>query len=240
MMQRPHDHTDFIPDPPDPGTVIRACGLCDGASEATIRMLLDGSRMAHADRGEILWTAGTDARFFAIVSEGLIRLARRAPHAQEVVVELVGPGSVAGILAALSQGPYPLNSTAVIPTWYLKMPTTLWRKAMAQEPHLGECAMVELRRRLLESYDFLGGMVTCSVEPRLASALLSVYEVLRSPFMETDETLPISRQCLAEIATTSVETVIRTTTKWQQRGWIKAGYRTITITNMDALRALIK
>ncbi len=230
----------FQRDPLNSESVIRACSLCDGASESTFRLLLDGCTLTQAERGEILWSAGTEARFFAIVAVGLVRLARRAPRAQEVVVELAGPGAVAGILASLSTGPYPLTSTAVIPTWYLKVPTNLWRKAMAQDPVLFESAMAQLRRRLLESYDFLGGMATCAVESRLAFALLYVYEVLRSPSLEADPTLPISRQCLADIATTSVESVIRTTTKWQRRGWIKAGYRTITIVDFQSLNSLLR
>jgi len=224
---------------PEPRAIIRACGLCEGASESVVRFLMDEAHVAHADRGEILWSAGSDARFFCIVSDGLIRLARRAPQAHEVVVELVGPGACAGILAALSCGPYPLTATAVTPTWYLKLPTDVWRKAMEKEPQLRENALSELRRRLVQSYDFLGGMATSMVEQRLASALLSVHSVLKSPFFERDDTLPISRQCLAEIATTSVETTIRTTTKWQHNGWIEAGYRTIRIVDMDAIRALI-
>ena len=78
------------------------------------------------------------------------------------------------------------------------------------------------------------------VEKRLASAILSVYSALKSPFLERDATLPISRQSLAEIATTSVETTIRTTSKWQQLGWVEAGYRTIRILDIDALRSLLE
>ncbi|MBS1705149.1 MAG: Crp/Fnr family transcriptional regulator [Armatimonadetes bacterium] len=224
---------------PDLQVVIRACGLCRQASDETILLLEEGCHLAHADRGEILWTAGTVARFVAIVADGMIRLARRAPHAHEVVVELVGPGSCAGILAAVSEGPYALTASAVTPTWYLKLPTSVWRRAMRKEPNLYKSAMEELRHRLLQSYDFLGGMATCAVEPRLAAALLSVHEVFRSPFVETDEALPISRQSLAEIASTSVETVIRTTTKWQNKGWIRAGYRTISILDMEAIRGIL-
>lgn len=85
----------FQRDPLNSESVIRACSLCDGASESTFRLLLDGCTLTQAERGEILWSAGTEARFFAIVAVGLVRLARRAPRAQEVVVELAGPGAVA-------------------------------------------------------------------------------------------------------------------------------------------------
>lgn len=238
-MSQLHDHEDQTPRKPEARDVLLACGLCDGASERAIHTILDGSHLAHAQRGETLWTAGTEARFFLIVAEGLVRLSRRAPHAHEVVVELVGPGSCAGILAALSSGVYPLTAISVTGTWYLKIPISVWHDVLHSEPQLMDSAINELRRRLLESYDFLGGMATCAVEQRLASALLSVHEVLCSPLLDKPEALPISRQCLAEIASTSVETVIRTTTKWQSQGWIEAGYRTIRIVDMDAIRGLL-
>ena len=223
----------------EPFAIIRACGLCEGASEKIVRFLSNEAHLSHADRGETLWSAGSNARFFCIVADGLLRLVRRAPPAHEIVVELVGPGSCAGILAALSKGPYPLTASAVIPTTYLKLPIDIWRNAMEIEPRLCDNAMRELRCRLVQSYDFLGGMTTAMVEKRLVSALLSVHSALKSPFFERDENLPISRQSLAEIASTSVETTIRTTTKWQQAGWIDAGYRTIRILDMDALRSLL-
>lgn len=222
---------------PEPREVLLSSGLCKAASERTIRKLLEGCHVAQAQRGETLWTAGTDARFFLIIADGLVRLARRAPLAHEVVVELVGPCSCAGILAALSPGPYPLTATAVIRSSYIKIPTALWRSLMREEPQLQANALQELRSRLIQSYDLLGGMASCSIERRLAAALLAVRSVLTTPFCQTVDPLPISRQCLAEIAATTVESAIRTTTKWQNNGWIDSGYRSIKILDVEAIQA---
>lgn len=238
-MSHSHGPSDSTSGVPEPRELLLSSGLCKGATDRAIRKILEGCHLAQAQRGETLWTAGTEARFFLIVADGLVRLARRAPLAQEVVVELVGPYACAGILAALSAGPYPLTATAVTRVSYVKIPTALWRSLMREEPQLHANALQELRSRLIQSYDFLGGMASCSIERRIASALLAVRSVLSSPFSSCADSLPISRQCLAEIAATTVESAIRTTTKWQHNGWIETGYRSLKILDLEAIQALL-
>jgi len=196
------------------------------------KRLLSKCHLAFAERGDVLWSAGTPSRFFAIIAEGILRLSRKSIQGREVVVEVLGPGSCAGILATLSGADYPLTATAITDTWYLKAPRALWSELGDSYPEFRDRAIQDLGERLLKGFDFHAALLSGDVEQRLATAVLRVHELLP----ESGATLPITRQHLAEIACVTVESAIRVTSKWQERGWIASGYRNIKIKNLEALR----
>lgn len=180
--------------------------------------------------------AGVDSRFFAIVAEGIVCLSRRSIQGREITVEVLGPGSCAGILASLSGARYPLTATAITDAWYLRVPREVWSELSEVDTDFRERALAEMGRRLLHGFDFMSALLAGDVEQRLATAVLRVHELLNA---HSGLVLPVTRQHLAEIAGVTVESAIRVTSRWQQRGWIESGYRSITLIDVDALRAVL-
>lgn len=221
---------------PDKLEVLLACSVCDGLPQPLAGNIASRCRLERAARGDVLWSAGVDARFFAILSDGIVCLSRRSVQGREVTVEVLGPGSCAGILANLLGGRYPLTATAITDTWYLKVPRDLWQEIQDGHKDFGERALGEMGRRLLNGFDYMAALLAGDVEQRLATAVLRVHELLES---RSGNDLPVTRQHLAEIASVTVESAIRVTSRWQQRGWIDSGYRHITLNNPAALRELL-
>lgn len=227
------------PDRPEALPVLTACSLCSSLP-LTIRIrLAEVSHLAYADRGECLWTAGSEAKFFAVIGDGLVRMTRKSLHGREIVVEILGPGDAAGILATFSGTEFALTAMAVTSSWYLKVPNDAWNQAVGQEPAFCKLVVAELTPRLLRGYDFLASMMSGDVEQRLAMALIRVTELLSKSDGGDCFTIPITRLSLAKMACTTAESAIRTTTKWQRRGWIVAGHRSIQIVNLPAIRAIL-
>lgn len=224
-----------LPERPDPMSVLRACDLCRDMPTQEAKRLLARCHLAFAERGDVLWGAGMESRFFAIVADGIIKLSRRSIQGREVVVEVLGPGSCAGILATLAGTAYPLTATAITDAWYLKAPRELWPELSATYPEFQDRALTELGDRLLNGFDFLAALLSGDVEQRLATAVLRIHTLLG----EETVNLPITRQHLAEIACVTVESAIRVTSRWQQRGWIASGYRNIKLRDVAALRAIL-
>ncbi|MCC7435739.1 MAG: Crp/Fnr family transcriptional regulator [Methanoregulaceae archaeon] len=221
---------------PDKLESLLACSLCDGIPQRLAAHIVSRCRLEHAARGETVWSAGVDSRFFAIVADGIIRLSRRSVQGREITVEVLGPGSCAGILATLAGTRYPLTATAITDSWYLKVPRELWGELRDGHDDFRERALAEMGRRLLHGFDFMSALLAGDVEQRLATAVLRVHDLLES---RSGNVLPVTRQHLAEIASVTVESAIRVTSRWQQRGWIDSGYRHLTLKDTAALRDLL-
>jgi CRP-like cAMP-binding protein len=219
---------------PDEMAVLQQCELCREMPLLEAKRILSKCHLAFAERGDLLWSAGTESRFFAIIAEGVLMLSRKSIQGREVVVEVLGPGASAGILATLLGTPYPLSSVAITDMWYLKVPRAVWDEMPASHPEFRERALHDLGERLLRGFDYHAALLSGGVEQRLATAVLKVHELLGGT-----ANLPITRQHLAEIACVTVESAIRVTSKWQERGWITSGYRSIKLKNLSALKDVL-
>ena len=66
----------------------------------------------------------------------------------------------------------------------------------------------------------------------MAQALLA----LRKKF---GDSIPLTRQEIAELAGTTVETVIRTVSRFQREGWVRSGRGKLQLLDPDALQRLL-
>jgi CRP-like cAMP-binding protein len=223
-------------DKPTPEGVISSCRLLDGLSKSSKALLLAECHLAYAERGDQLWIAGEDSRFFVIIGKGILRLTRNSPQFREIAVEVLGPGCHAGILALCAETSYPLTATSVTPLWYLKVHSSVWNDVMKNEPGLPNVMIKHSSERLIQSLDFMANMISGEIEHRIAFCLLKVHLLLNhTESQELDKTIIINIQSLAELACTSVESTTRVTIAWQKKGWIKKVNRSIKVLRPDAL-----
>jgi CRP-like cAMP-binding protein len=222
-----------FPDRPEAADVLESCPLCAGLPREVTQTLLTESHLAYVERGDTIWLAGTQARFFAVMGSGIVRMTRKSLPGRDVTVEILGPGACAGILAVISDTTYPLSTVAVTNAWYLKVANDVWRKAVQMHPKLRDRTILELGTRFVNALDFMALMLSGNVEQRLALALLGVCDLVGT-------NAPITRQCLADMACTTVESTIRVTSRWQKQGWISTGHRSITVLQDESLRQVLR
>lgn len=219
-------------EPPDSSSVFSGSFLGSALPLDAAKILVAGMEPAFFKEGEALWTASTEVKYLAVVHTGLVRMTRNAPQGSEVVVEILGPGDCVGIFAALGYSHYPLNAWAVVDTWCMKVPKLDWRKAWDTSPRLREQVTAQMAPRLLESYDFMATMLCGSVEQRMAQIILKLAA-------KSSRITGLSHALIADLAHTTVETCIRTTSKWQEKGWLEKGYRSLIVKDQESLRQLL-
>ncbi len=219
--------------------IVEGCYLSSDLPVALRELLISRSSLICIARGDCLWTASTPAKSFAILGKGIVQMTRKSPQGKEIVVEILGPGSCAGILATFANSDYPLTSTAVTDVWYLKVPNDTWREMVDLHPKLLAAMVNELTPRLIQGFEFMADMISADVEQRISIALLRVLDLMRPKFGNELTVIPITRLSLAEMAATTAESAIRTTSKWQKLGWIETGHRSIQVIDEGALRRLL-
>ena len=107
-----------------------------------LRILAIGAESRYVHGGDILFRRGDIADAAYVVQEGSFRL---APEERDEAGETVGPGTLIGEMALLSEANRPVTATTCEPSTVIRIPRTLFLKMLEGYPD----AALRLRDRLL-------------------------------------------------------------------------------------------
>ncbi|MCC6686331.1 MAG: Crp/Fnr family transcriptional regulator [Fimbriimonadaceae bacterium] len=220
--------------------VLESCSVLNALTPEERSTILEQGFMAYADRGEVIWLAGAPSQNLAVVGTGFVKMTRHTPHGTEVALELLGPGQCFGLLVAIEGREYPLSAVAVTKTWYLKIPTRSFLEIYNSSSNLRDHILRTLGPRLRRAQDMMARMSMGRMEQRLAAVLLILMDSYGQPQkLGTRIVVPLTRQDLAEMAGTTVETAIRIMSKMQKEGIVKTDRQMITVLDPASLSELL-
>lgn len=189
-------------------------------------------------RGEYLWRAGDQPTSLMVVRQGMVKLVRPAPHGRSAICGLFGPGSAIGELALIKGIPFPTSTIAAMPTTVICIPRVEALDALKRDAALSLNLLCSLETRLALLHDKIDVLSAGSVEARLALLLLKLYEQLGDDFEDGTSRIPVplSRQELADLISTSFETAIRVISRWERAGVVTTDADGFTLKDVPALR----
>ena len=142
-------------------------------------------------------------------------------------------------VAVIEKRPYPAAAQAVEPTAVLKVPAETLVAATERHPDLIKEMALMIGRRLREAHDAVKSLSVDPVEARLAATLLRLAE-RDGTRTKAGLALPfhLTRQSLADMTGTTVETAIRSVSRWLKAGLIIDDGGRVVIVNRAALADL--
>lgn len=188
---------------------------------------------------DYVFMEGDPARWFCLVKTGHVKILRHARGGRDVVLELLGPGEMFGGVAVIERRPYPASAQATEPSVIVKIPQEPIVALAEREPSIVREIALMIGRRLRGAHDSVTSLAADPVEARLAAALvrLADREGSRSaagvalPF-------PLTRQSLADMTGTTVETTIRIVSRWLKDRIVVEEGGHLVLRDIDALRGL--
>ena len=194
----------------------------------------------HRARGYI-FMEGDPSRWFYLVKSGHVKIVRHSKTGKDVVLELLGPGEVFGGVAVIEKRPYPAAAQATESTVVLKIPADPMIALAERHPvFIKEMALI-IGRRLRAAHDSVKSLAVDPVEARLAAALLRLAEREGTRGKEGEGvTLPfhLTRQSLADMTGTTVETTIRILSRWLRDGLLADDGGRLVLADRPGLSAL--
>ncbi|HMS54122.1 MAG TPA: Crp/Fnr family transcriptional regulator [Fimbriimonadaceae bacterium] len=233
------DMADF-PDKPTKLQVLRASTLLNSLTSDETEHLAATSHLAYAERGEAIWLNGSEVDFFGIVGIGFVKMLRSTATGHDVTTELMGPGQVFGLLGAIDGTGCPQTAQAVCNTWYLKVNNREFLSIYRENTVLKEHLVRRTSHRLRNSFAMLARMSTGRVEQRIAAILFMLADSYGAEDGDgiTLE-VPLTRQDIAEMTGTTVETAIRVMSAWQKKGWLATSHKQITLVKPKDLSGIL-
>jgi len=193
---------------------------------------------AHRARAYI-FMEGDAPHWFYLVRSGHVKIVRHSKTGKDVVLELLGPGEIFGGVAVIEKRSYPASAQATEPTVVLKIPADSMIALAERHPAFIKEMALMIGRRLRAAHDSVASLAVDPVEARLAATLLRLAkrEGTRS---DRGVSLPfhLTRQSLADMTGTTVETTIRILSRWLREGLLGEDGDRLVLTDWEGLSAL--
>ncbi len=210
--------------------------LFRGLDAAQVDEVAGAAKVKSKSANQSYFRQGQEARWNYVLNRGRIKVLQTTPEGHQVVARFAGAGELFGCVPLYGGTRYPGSAIAIT-----SCEAWAWDKAAMDR------LIVLFPRIALNALEFLGAelghirsrfqeLATERVEQRIARALLR----LASQGGKKVEggvqiAFPLSRQDLAELTGTTLHTVSRILSGWQQTGLVESGRRRIMIKHPHGL-----
>jgi CRP-like cAMP-binding protein len=190
-------------------------------------------------RGDTVFAEGAFPEFFCVVLEGRVKVFKMTPAGKDVILEIFGPGDPLGAVAAYQGRPFPASAVALEDTSIVRIPRAAFFTLLEQHPSLVRGLLAGLTLRLAELANRVAELSGGRVEPRFARLFLKLAQEQGRPdrggiFVP----VPLSRQELADMTGTTIETAIRIMSRWGKHRTVlteKDGFVVVDTAELETL-----
>ncbi|MCV0396751.1 MAG: Crp/Fnr family transcriptional regulator [Rhizobiaceae bacterium] len=177
-----------------------------------------------------------EASHFFLLLSGHIRVVRTTPDGDQIIARYINEGELFGIAVAMGRTTYPASAVAAVDCVALSWPNSTWAELQSRAPSFAGSAYQTIGSRLQDTQERVVEMSTQQVEQRIASAVLRlVTQSGRKGETGIEIDFPISRQDIAEMTGSTLYTVSRLLSAWEDEGIVRSGRQKITVTDPHAL-----
>jgi CRP/FNR family transcriptional regulator len=219
---------------------IERAKALSGAEPALLDRMAAAASTRTLGRGELLWRAGDPAKALTVIKSGLVKVVRPAARGRASICGIFGPPDTIGDLAVLRGIAYPADAVvATESATVISVPGALVNDPSSQTTSLAMSMACSMQTKLAALHDKVEVLSAGSVEARLATLLLKLYDRFGDDFDDGSHSIPValSRRELAELVATSFETAIRVMTRWEREGVVNTTPSGFTVHRLEALRA---
>ena len=192
-----------------------------------------------AKRKDIIFSEDDPSEWFYILIAGKVKITKLSQDGKEIILEVIHPMDFFGGLAVIRGFPYPANAIAMEDTKLLKISRANLMRVLDRFPPLMYCMAQQVGERMKQSHETLKNVALARVEARIASLLLKLSDKTGKKVGEgTIVDMKLTKQDIAEMVGTTVETSIRTMSKLRKTGIVGEREGKIVIRDMEKLKAL--
>jgi CRP-like cAMP-binding protein len=201
---------------------LRSVALFRALSADDRSRLAEVSSVRSYEKGETLFSEGDPSDFLYTLLTGRAKVVKMMPSGKEVILEIFGPGDPIGAVVAYEGRPYPATALALDRTSCLLMRRGPFFGLLEQHPTLVRGFLLGLTHRIVELARRIPEVAGGRVETRFAHLFLKLADKMGKPGADgVFIPMVLSRQDLADLTGTTVETCIRLMSRWGKEDVIR-------------------
>jgi CRP/FNR family transcriptional regulator len=185
-------------------------------------------------KGELLCKQGVPMSQVIYIRKGFVKIFME--NAGElVVIGIAQPGTFVGIQALYGSPVFPFSVEAMTDTEVCMKDINVFRELILENSEFAKGIIEVLNANLLQSYNRIFALTTKQIGARFSELLYYMRNVLyqSNPFKMT-----VSRKELAELVSTTPESISRMLGEFKEQGIIRVNGQTIEILDSDKLESM--
>lgn len=219
---------------------LQSLPVFKGLSADEQRRLAALATLRDYQRGDFLWHEGDPAEHLSVVVRGQVKIVRHA-DAGDVILELFGKGEPVGAIAVYNYIPYPASAVCLEPVTLLMIPRRDYFELLDRNPDFARAIIRELTKLTLALTRKLEELRGQRVDVRIARLMLTLADRMGRDTPEGLEVpIQLTRQEVADLVGTTVETAIRVLSHWGREGIVVSGRDRFVIPSRERLQAVVE
>jgi CRP-like cAMP-binding protein len=201
--------------------------------------LAAGGKLLDFGRGDRIFTEGDPSRWFYFVVSGRVKIFRMAPSGREVILEIFGPGDPVGAVASFEGFPFPASASAAEASRCLQLGREHFLTLLEHDPRILRAVLSGFSLRLLEMSRRIVELSSGRVEVRLAQLFLRLaHEQGHVEGKGCFIPQRLTRQELADLCGTTIETTIRVLSRWGKEDLLRTEENGFRLPDLEGLETI--
>jgi CRP-like cAMP-binding protein len=218
--------------------VLRVTPVFQRLAPADRRKVAEVATVRRYEKGQMIFEQGSPSDAFYTISSGRVKIFRMLPTGKDLILEVFSTGDPLGALAVYDGRPFPASAAALEETTCVVIPRPVFFRLLEEHPSLVRGLMFGLTQRLVELTNRLTELSGTRIEPRFARLFLKLAgEMGRRERGGTFVPLALSRQELADMTGTTIETAIRIMSRWGKQEIVRTERDGFVILDREVLES---
>jgi CRP/FNR family transcriptional regulator len=192
-------------------------------------------------KGDYIFIECDQPRKLFVVVKGEVKLLKQTDDGREMIVEMAYPGEIFGEEAVFDGQPYPMTAQALEDVELLSISRADFFAFLRDNPDLALEIITELGARLREAQNTIRALAMERVDWRIGRVLLLLSKQAgKEDKRGVSIDLPLTRQDLADMAATTVETTIRVLGNMKKMGLVETEKGRIVLLDRERLEEMVR
>lgn len=219
--------------------ILAALPVFAGLSDRDWEKIQDLFSERQYQRDDYIFLEGEAPQALYVVKAGKAKVLRHSTDGKDVVLRVVGPGQLLGTVAVFDGGGYPGTAQAIEDCSVLVIARNDCLTLVSRYPVFALTVINDMGNRLRSSAEQIRSLAVERVEQRIARTLLKLGQTAGAdtPDGRVIE-MPLTRQDVADMTGTTVETAIRVMSKFRREELIRTRRGKVVLVEIDQLQEI--
>ncbi len=219
--------------------ILAALPVFAGLSDRDWEKVGDFFSERHYQKDDYIFLEGEAPEALYVVKTGKVKVLRHSTDGKDVVLRMAGPGQLLGSVAVFDGGGYPGTAQAIEECALLVIGRNDCLTLVSRYPVFALTVINDMGLRLRSSAEQIRSLAVERVEQRIARTLLKLGQTAGADTPEGRVIeLPLTRQDVADMTGTTVETAIRVMSRFRREELIFTRRGKVVLVDLDALQAI--